>query len=279
LVAAIDGAGPAVFVREKLAVPGTPGADATTRYDPAMPFAVNATAVATPEAFVVAVFTPPANVPLGPLAGGVKVTTTPLIGLKLASLTVATSGAAKGFRSWLTCSGLLGSTSQDVEYLAQNRQAPREVVTLLSSNVSTASTTTESAAAVRALQAVQQADPTLAPLVKNAVNDLPVRLYIQIRSDSDRPTAEQVQRLFSANDMTVPGIELVSVGPAASEIRYFHSTDKPKAEELAQKLKSAGIATDAKDASGFARLINSNVPQKQLELWLAPGAKVSMANV
>jgi hypothetical protein len=51
--------------------------------------------VATPEAFVVAVLTPPANVPLAPLAGAVKVTTTPFTGLLLASFTVTTRVAAK----------------------------------------------------------------------------------------------------------------------------------------------------------------------------------------
>jgi len=49
--------------------------------------------VATPLAFVVAVFAPPANVPLAPLFGAVNVTTTPNTGLLLASLTVATNGA------------------------------------------------------------------------------------------------------------------------------------------------------------------------------------------
>jgi len=55
---------------------------------------VNVAEVATPLAFVVAVLTPPANVPLAPLPGGVNVTTTPLTGLLPASVTVATRGAA-----------------------------------------------------------------------------------------------------------------------------------------------------------------------------------------
>jgi hypothetical protein len=59
-----------------------------------MALAVNVAEVATPEAFVVAVLTPPANVPLAPDAGGVNVTTTPLTGLFPASVTVATKGAA-----------------------------------------------------------------------------------------------------------------------------------------------------------------------------------------
>jgi hypothetical protein len=52
---------------------------------------VKTAAVATPDAFVVAVFTPPANVPLAPLPGAVNVTVTPLTGLLKESLTVACS--------------------------------------------------------------------------------------------------------------------------------------------------------------------------------------------
>lgn len=60
-----------------------------------MAFAVNAAEVATPLALVVAVFTPPANVPVAPVAGAEKVTVAPLTGFELASSTVATNGSAK----------------------------------------------------------------------------------------------------------------------------------------------------------------------------------------
>ena len=50
--------------------------------------------VATPLPLVVAVFTPPANTPLAPEAGGVNVTSTPLTGLFPASVTVASRDAA-----------------------------------------------------------------------------------------------------------------------------------------------------------------------------------------
>jgi hypothetical protein len=88
-------AAPEVFVRTKFAEVA-PVALATTLYGPpAVAFAVNAADVATPLAFVVAVLTPPAKVPLAPLAGGVNVTTTPLTGLLPESVTVATRGAPK----------------------------------------------------------------------------------------------------------------------------------------------------------------------------------------
>jgi hypothetical protein len=60
-------------------------------------------AVATPWAFVIAVFTPPANVPLAPLAGAVKVTVTPFKGLFEASFTVACSCVANAVLVFALC--------------------------------------------------------------------------------------------------------------------------------------------------------------------------------
>lgn len=50
---------------------------------------MNTAAVATPDALVIAVFRPPANVPLAPLPGAAKVTVAPLTGLLKESFTVA----------------------------------------------------------------------------------------------------------------------------------------------------------------------------------------------
>jgi hypothetical protein len=60
---------------------------------PAVVFAVKTADVATPFEFVVAVFTPPAKVPLAPFDGAVNVTTTPLTATPLA-VTVAVRGDA-----------------------------------------------------------------------------------------------------------------------------------------------------------------------------------------
>ena len=71
-----------------------PGMLTVTVYDPAVPFVVNGDDVATPWAFVVAVVVsvPLAKVPLGPLPGALKVTTTPGTGLPWASVTVTEKG-------------------------------------------------------------------------------------------------------------------------------------------------------------------------------------------
>jgi hypothetical protein len=111
LVTATLAAGPTVFVNEKFAEVA-PVALATTLYGPpAVLFAVKVAEVATPLAFVVAVFAPPANVPLAPLPGAVNVTNTPLTGLFEASVTVATKGAAKAVLIVALCPDPLVTTT------------------------------------------------------------------------------------------------------------------------------------------------------------------------
>ena len=87
-VAVTLAAGPAVLVKAKFAGVATPDAVADTVYVPAVPFAVKTAAVAKPLAFVVAVFTPPANVPLAPVRGALNVTVMPFTGLVNASWTI-----------------------------------------------------------------------------------------------------------------------------------------------------------------------------------------------
>ena len=88
-VAVILAAGPARFVREKLAGEATPETEAVTAYVPEVPLAVKTADIATPRPLVVAVVTPPASVPLAPLPGAVNVTVAPLTGLLPESFTVA----------------------------------------------------------------------------------------------------------------------------------------------------------------------------------------------
>ena len=78
---------------------------------PDIPFAVNVADVATPDAFVVAVFAPPAKLPLAPLLGGVNVTVTPFTGFPLAFFTVTTKGARKGVLIAVLCGVPLVATT------------------------------------------------------------------------------------------------------------------------------------------------------------------------
>jgi hypothetical protein len=65
--------------------------------------AVKIADVAMPLELVVAVFTPPAKVPLAPVAGTSKVTSAPLSGFPLLSSTVTDSGAANAALTVALC--------------------------------------------------------------------------------------------------------------------------------------------------------------------------------
>ncbi len=110
-VAVMLAGAPARLVNEKFA-DVAPVALATTLYGPpTVAFAVNVAEVATPLALLVAVFTPPAKVPLAPLPGAVNVTNTPLTGLFPASVTVATKGAANAVLIAALCPDPLVTTT------------------------------------------------------------------------------------------------------------------------------------------------------------------------
>ena len=89
------------FVRKNTAGVTAPGAEAATSYEPAVAFAENAADVATPDAFVIAVVTLPAKVPLAELPGALKVTVAPLMGLEFESLTITTSGPPNAVLTWV----------------------------------------------------------------------------------------------------------------------------------------------------------------------------------
>lgn len=91
-VAAIVAGSPGLLVSEKIASGVTPDTEAATEYAPAVLFAVNICDVAMPDALVTAVLTPPAKVPVAPVAGALKITVTPETGALAASLTATLSG-------------------------------------------------------------------------------------------------------------------------------------------------------------------------------------------
>ena len=68
-----------------------------------MALALNTAEVAIPEELVVAVFTPPANVPDAPLLGGLNVTVAPFTGFPLESSTMATNGLANAVPTVALC--------------------------------------------------------------------------------------------------------------------------------------------------------------------------------
>ena len=94
-----------LLVKLKLAGLATPFTVAVTVKVPVIAFAVKVGAVATPLALVtaIAVVEPPANVPLAPAPGAVKITFTPGNRLLFASRTVAVNAVGNGFNGNTVC--------------------------------------------------------------------------------------------------------------------------------------------------------------------------------
>src|SRR5439155_1618292 len=105
---------PARLVTEKFAevAPVAPATIAAPLYGPpAVLLDLNILPTGPPSELVVAVFTPPAKVPLAPLPGTVNVTTTPLTRLFAASRTVACSGVANAVLTVALCPEPLVTTT------------------------------------------------------------------------------------------------------------------------------------------------------------------------
>lgn len=160
-----------------------------------------------------------------------------------------------------------------ITYLARHNEAPQEALELLQANYATAATPAESAAIRQTIETVQQQDTRLSP-AQSVVNNLPYKVFLQIRDNDDRPTAVLVQRALIANGIIAPGIELVADhGPDKNTVFYFHPEDLKEAQAISQKLTAAGIPTEPVDGSHYTTLKAISVPQRQLEIWLIKGAK------
>jgi hypothetical protein len=95
---------PKTFVRLKLADADNPVTLALTVYEPVCELAASAGAMATPLALVVTVVVAdPLKLAEAPLTGAVKVTLRPLIGLLLASLTIACRAVLKVLEMLVLC--------------------------------------------------------------------------------------------------------------------------------------------------------------------------------
>ncbi|RXH57111.1 hypothetical protein [Granulicella sibirica] len=176
----------------------------------------------------------------------------------------------------------LGSTSEAerslarsyITYLSRHNEAPQEALDLLQANYATASTPAESAAIRQTIETVQQQDTKQAPNTPSVVNNLPYKVFLQIRDNDDRPTAVLVQRALIANNILAPGIELVADhGPDKNTVFYFHPEDLKEAQTISKKLTDAGIPAEPVDGSQYTSFKAISVPQRQLEIWLIKGAK------
>ncbi len=100
------------------------------------------------------------------------------------------------------------------------------------------------------------------------------RVYIHIRSNAQREIAAQLgSQLASALEVVVPGVQRVTSGPNATELRYFNSANKAEAKTIASFLQQqSGVQVEAAYVSGYEN--SSLIRPRHYELWFSSDALV-----
>lgn len=95
------------------------------------------------------------------------------------------------------------------------------------------------------------------------------RVFIHIRSESQRSAAQKVTSTLRQQGYQVPGIQiLVKTGPDKTQVRYFHSEEEVEAQKVLDLLAASGVTNAAKTPTlipGYP-----DIRRRQYEIWFAP---------
>lgn len=131
-------------------------------------------------------------------------------------------------------------------------------------------------ARVLAIQAPEAAAPSANSMVQRAVSSaidsplLPVRVYLQIGSEADRPQAEVAAAALRKAGLVAPGIERIDTrrAPRQNDLRYCEGKVDPNALERVRSAASA-VMTPAPVVRKLDASLCANVRFNHFELWYA----------
>ena len=101
--------------------------------------------------------------------------------------------------------------------------------------------------------------PVLAPQAASPL------LYIHVGGDAQRAYAESIIKPLARHGIRVSGIRIVSVGPPASDLRYFHSADRGEAVRINRALDLVGKPAQRLN---YVQGFEDQKARSQYELWL-----------
>jgi len=115
----------------------------------------------------------------------------------------------------------------------------------------------------------KQAQKTLEESL-NSAQDAGVRprIFIHIRSNSQRAAAKLVADDFRQSGYVVAGIQiLVDLGPDETQVRFFHAADEAEAQKILEQLIASGL----KNVAPKPNLIpgHDEIRKRQYEIWFA----------
>ncbi|MDO8845198.1 ATP-binding protein [Methylicorpusculum sp.] len=112
---------------------------------------------------------------------------------------------------------------------------------------------------------------TIAPPDRSVSIKKGALIYVQIRNDSQRQAASQIQKLLMDRYYKVPGIETLATGPSTTEVRYFRNNEAGEAQAIADVLLQQKIPNvTTKYIAGFEN--SKAIMPGQYEIWFATDA-------
>jgi hypothetical protein len=114
---------------------------------------------------------------------------------------------------------------------------------------------------------LQSASKTAPAFAQSFIQAIVPRVYIHIRDDSQRPSAEKIKSALEGQGFVVPGIQKVSSGPNNTELRFFRSSEAEEAAKAAGALPIFGAKVTL--VKGYEN--SEGIRPRHYEVWLAPG--------
>ncbi|MEY4589408.1 MAG: hypothetical protein RL497_1484 [Pseudomonadota bacterium] len=100
--------------------------------------------------------------------------------------------------------------------------------------------------------------------------DLKPRVYFHIRDESQRAKAQHLaDEMEGRENVIVPGVRQVDVGPTVTELRYFKNAEEQEAKKIASSLTSLGLKVEARYVQGVES--SNKIRPRHYELWISSG--------
>ena len=93
------------------------------------------------------------------------------------------------------------------------------------------------------------------------------RLYINVRTESQRAWAEQIARPLADRGIRIAGIRMVTSGPDQPDLRYHNLSERDELLKVAVALREFGLSAQQ---LRHVEETDTPVPARQYELWLPP---------
>lgn len=121
-----------------------------------------------------------------------------------------------------------------------------------------------------ALQArIEELETALNPKPSKEVASLPSRVYLHVRNERQKERAVEIASILNGGGFSVPGIQVLSIGPNESELRYFRKREEEYAKAALDLIKGA-VEVQLKYVPGHES--STKIRDRHFEIWFSEKA-------